>query len=129
MKLLGILLILINTAVPAFAKTIAWNRMLLESQYTLNNELNLEAEEENITLKKGSIFTLLSKTELSMVKLHFYKFKYSGCKNRNIESDLQVIPVPQTNGQNTEVALNFSKNCEIDIFVEMNDYTSQSLFN
>lgn len=129
MKLLGIFFILIATSAQAFAKTIAWNRMLLESQYSLNNELKLEVDEKIITIKQGSSFTLLSKTELSMVKLYFYKFKYSGCKRRNLESDLQVVPVPQTNDEIIEVALNFSKKCEIDIFVEMNDYTSQSLFN
>ena len=69
---------------------------------------------------------LIEKSALSMIKVHLHKYELPGCTLGAIETDLQLIPVKKRSNKKTSVGVNLLKGCRLEIFVDMEEYSTIS---
>ena len=61
-----------------------------------------------------------------MIKVHLHKYELPGCTLGAIETDLQLIPVKKRSNKKTSVGVNLLKGCRLEIFVDMEEYSTIS---
>lgn len=128
MKLILTMLIL-ALSYSAFADTVAWNAQELNRVYKINKKIELQHDGETFILPKNSYFELIEKSKLSMIKVHLHKYSISNCPSRELETDLELIQVDQPDNIKTSVGVNLTKECRVEIFIDMKEYQTTSFFN
>lgn len=108
----------------AISSNLLWSAQTENMKYNLDRNIEFEVNNRIISLKKNSKLKLIEKSVLDMIKVHLLKYKILECNKINQESDLELINLPK----DISVGVNLSKNCILEVFVELKDYESTSLF-
>lgn len=128
MKLLILILSLVSMA-SASSATVNWNSQEINRTYKLNKTIKLQHDDGFITIPTNTYFELYEITELSMIKVHLHKYNISNCPSQSMETDLELIQVKQPGNSTTSVGVNLTKGCKVEIFIDMNEYQTNSFFN
>ncbi len=115
---------LISTVV--FANTTTWNSQELNSVYKSNKKIVLHLDDKKFTLPAQTRFELVEVDDLSMIKVHLHKYKIDNCPSANLETDLELVSVPQNGSGKTSVGVNLSKGCKLEVFIDMKEYKTRS---
>ena len=126
LALIGLLCLTVNFA---FASSVKWQNQDVGKEYKLNIDVELQLDEQIFKLPSGTKFDLLEKSDLNMIKVHLHKYKIDNCPAKNIETDLQLIPVNQGRNRKTSVGVNLIRGCIVEIFINMKEYNTLSLLN
>ncbi len=105
---------------------IQWNRQKVYTNYKLNEDLILKNDSRAITLKKDSNLELIEVSELTMIKVYMHKYKVSPCRDKNFTTDLQLVDVKQSDQNSIVVGVNLTKKCQLEVFIDVNEYNLTS---
>jgi len=128
MKLLMILLLAIIT-VPIYASNANWGTQKINTKYNTIKDIKLMQNTVSITIPSGSQLELIEATELNVIKVHLHKYKISPCPSSKQETDLELVEVEQLNSPDTTVGVNLTKGCRIEVFIDVQEYTTMSFLN
>jgi hypothetical protein len=106
--------------------TTNWSQVTSGSQYYLQN--NLTISNTSTTFSKGAKFVVTERTPLSMIKVEMFKIKALECADVDAVSELELYEIPQSNGKKITVGIELGEECELEVFVELKDLYSRSLF-
>ena len=123
MKLTTLLAVSLFSTIST-AKSIDWNTLKVGDKYALDKRIEFQINDSKIEFNKNTTVELLEASELSMIKVHLFKYKISECSQKNIESDLELVE----SSEDTSVGVNLVKDCVLEVFVELKDYKTKSLF-
>lgn len=112
----------------AFA-AIKWSDQELNSTYKLNKEITLYLDDQKFVFAKDAMFSLTESSDLNMIKVHLHKYKVSNCPASNVETDLQLINIIQRDRSSTSVGVNLTRNCIVEIFIDMKEYDTLSFLD
>ena len=124
LALIGLLTLTVNFAL---ASSVKWKRQEVNKEYKLLTGFKLQLDEQEFTIPKGTRFDLMEISALNMIKVHLHKYKINNCPAKNIETDLQLVNVPQSHRGKTSVGVNLTRGCIIEIFIDMEEYNTPSL--
>lgn len=106
----------------SFASNVSWDTQSKNTEYRTTKKLELLLEESKLIIAKGSKVKLVEYSELSMIKVHLFKYKLETCSQPSKESDLELIET----SKNISVGVNLAKECILEVFVELKDHNSES---
>ena len=105
---------------------VQWNRQKVFTTYKLTESLKIKSDTKVISLKKDSNLELVEVSELSMIKVFLHKYKVTPCPNKKFVTDLQLIEVKQDEQDSIVVGVNMAKNCQLEVFIDVNEYNLKS---
>jgi hypothetical protein len=123
MKLITLLAISLFASM-SYANTIGWNNQKVGLKYSLKKKVDFQINENSIQFPKNTTVELIESSELSMIKVHLFKYKILECSKKDVESELELVE----STAETTVGVNLVKNCTLEVFVELKDYKTKSLF-
>lgn len=108
-----------------------WSDLEVGQSYKLNQSFQLKQLERSGSLldfSKGDELTLTALIPLSIpgASLALYIFDFKNCPGREMKTDMDIIPVNNTSPL-VEVGAQVEE-CELNVFLELKDYYSASLF-
>ena len=104
----------------------SWNTIESQKFYKTTKTINLDLNNKSLSIPEGTSFELIEKTKLNMIKVYLYKYKIPNCRFSDQESDLSLVSAKQPNGKEASVGVNLSKGCNVEIFVDFDDYETAS---
>lgn len=108
-----------------------WEDLEVGSTYKLTQSFQLPQTERSGSLldfMKGEQVTLKEVIPMNVgFALMLYVFDYKNCPGKDMEADMEIIPVAGTNPL-VEAGALLNKNCELNVYIETKDYYSKSLF-
>lgn len=122
-KLILILGVLLSTTV--WADVLTWDELEPNNKYTVAYDIPIDA---NVTLKAG---TPLHFNELitGEVPVMLFTFGDPNCTDPNFETELALFnPEPEDTAHNKEIGIQYSKECDVDVYVEPQYYYGKSIF-
>jgi hypothetical protein len=109
-----------------------WSDLEIGSNYKLTQSFQLKQLE-----RSGSILEVMQGQEVELkaliplsipgVSLALYIFDYKACPGPDMVTDQEIIPVDRTSPL-VEVGVLLDAGCELNVYVELKDYYSNSLF-
>lgn len=125
MKKITILLIILFSNL-ALADNLTWNELEAGQKYTVANDIPFN---ENLTLKADSPL-YFSELITGPVPVIMFSFQDPNCTDTNFESEMVLFnPEPEDTDHDKSIALQYSKECFIDIYVEPKFFYNKSIFN
>jgi hypothetical protein len=112
---------------PAFAMN--WFDMEPGNEYVLNQDLSLTQRERSgsmLDIAKGEKFVLKEIMPITM-GLMMFNLEYKNCPGPAMETEVEIIPVNGTSPV-IEVGAMVAENCELWVYVEGQDFWTNSLF-
>lgn len=116
-----------------FASALKWseqneNQIFKLTQSIKINIFNDKFEEVEHVISKDSKFELIEVSNLNMIKVHLHKYKISNCPSLINETELELVKIKQPSGSDKikSVGVNLTKNCILEVFIDMEDYNSYS---
>lgn len=108
-----------------------WSDLEVGQSYKLNQSFQLKQLERSgsfLDFNKGDELTLNALIPLAIpgVSLALYIFDFKNCPGPELKTDIDIVPVNNTNPL-VEVGAQVEE-CELNVFLEMKDYYSASLF-
>lgn len=107
-----------------------WTDLEEDKTYQLNQEFTLPQTIRSGSLQhfmKGEKFKLKEMTSLGSLRLMVYTFQYMNCPGKEMQTELEIIPVQGSNPM-VEVGAQLKTDCELEVYVETRDLTYNSLF-
>ncbi|MBT4791973.1 MAG: hypothetical protein HON90_10410 [Halobacteriovoraceae bacterium] len=124
-----ILFVLTLCAVQSlWGSSLVWKQQETKTIYKTTKALELQTKHKKLIIPIGANFELYEKSKLNMIKVYLYKYKFSKCDLVNTETDLELINLAQPNGSTSSVGVNLSKGCNVEVFVDFDDYNTTSFF-
>lgn len=123
-----IMIYLLLFAQVSFA-AVKWDAQEVNTAYKLNQDIVLQMDDQKYNIPKGTQFDLNEVSDLNMIKVHLHKYKINNCPSPNVETDLQLISIRQNNRRKTSVGVNLTRNCIVEIFVDMKEYATFSFLD
>lgn len=120
---IGLMLISLN----AFA--VDWSGLEIEQTYNLTQSFQLPQLERSgslVDIVEGEKVVLKDIIGLDMIKVTLFKFDYKNCPGPDMKTDMEIIPVKNTDPV-VEVGAQLEK-CSLEIFIENKDLMSTSFF-
>jgi hypothetical protein len=115
-------LILTCLSYSSYAAPLSWSELAEGSKYKLSKKIVFQIVDSEVSFPKDTQLKLIETSELSMIKVHLYKYEILNCSKRTIESDLELIQ----SSKNVSVGVNLAKKCILEVFVELKDYKTKS---
>lgn len=114
---------------PCFATN--WSDLEIDKFYQLNQSIQLTQEERShsiLELGKGDKFKLTKIIPLiySHTTVNLYVLNYLNCPGPDLKTRMEIIPVNETS-PSVEIGVQV-ENCELLVFLELNDIYNNSLF-
>jgi hypothetical protein len=109
-------------SLSSIAATLNWSDLVEGSKYKLSKKINFQNIDSNISFPKNTQLKLIETSELSMIKVHLYKYQILNCRHETVESDLELVK----SSREVSVGVNLVKRCILEIFVELKDYQTKS---
>ncbi len=110
----------------ANAQVIKWKGQSEGTVYKSTKSITLYQDERKIVIPAGTKYELYEVSALNMIKVHLHKYKIDNCPGADIETDLQLFPITQPNRSKISVGINIGKGCNVEIFIDMNEYNTYS---
>jgi hypothetical protein len=108
---------------------VKWDAQEVNTTYKLNKKITLQLDDKKYDIVKDTQFELVEVSDLNMIKVHLHKYKINNCPSPNIETDLQLINIRQSSRRRTSVGVNLTRNCIVEIFVDMKEYSTLSFLD
>ncbi len=109
------------------AMNVKWQSQRVKAQYRSNKKIVLNLENgKQISFPKGTSFNLVEVTPLNMIKVQLLKYKIDNCPSLESETDLELVKVKQTDSTTKSVGVNLTKGCTVEVYVEAQDFNSNS---
>jgi hypothetical protein len=61
-----------------------------------------------------------------MIKTQLHKYKINNCPSSTLETDIQLIPVKQRNGEEFAVGVSLAQGCMAENFIDSEKYNRDS---
>lgn len=97
-----------------------WYDFEIEKSYVLKSDIFFEKEE--INLKKGNHFKLFEIISLPM-QVSIFQFEVGNCSAPDISTEMIIV-----DSFDSRVGVQLQVNCILEIYVELKDYFTESLF-
>ena len=125
MKKLLTILCLTMMSFALHAEALEWGDLDLNEQYVLNQDINFE---NVISFKKGDRFEMLDRIggEIPAIYFQFHSVK---CDNPDLTSEMILVNPNPNDPRDRTIALQLSEGCNVDLWVEVKDYYSASIFD
>lgn len=125
MQLRNLLFIILVTPSLAIAG-LPWADIVTETTYSLDKTFKIK--NTNISFPKGSVINVIERAPVNMIKVEMFKVEVKNCQYPEVTSSLELYELPQTNGSKVIVGVEVSKGCKLEMFVELKDLNTSSLF-
>ena len=122
-------LVLFILAFSSQVFAMSWNDIEEGQTYTLTQELKLVSNSPGRAALHIPAGTVLTKTEvlpLDMIMVMLYKFNFSGCPEKDFETEMEIIPVVGTSPV-VELGAQVAGNCVLEVFIETKDIYTNSI--
>ena len=128
MRLLVGFMLLISFS--AFAKD--WSDLEIGSTYKITQSFSLKQLERSgssVEIEKGQSVVLKDMVSVAVpgYPLYLYIFDYKSCPGPAMKTDQEIIPVNETSPL-VEVGVELEEQCELNVFLEVKDFYTNSLF-
>lgn len=110
----------------ANASGLGWGRLELDRTYYASQSMTLHLDENTYSIKKNTPMKLIEVSTLTMIKVVLHKFKINNCPATDLETDLELVNIPQNDSSKTTVGVNLAKSCILEVFVEAKDVQTLS---
>jgi hypothetical protein len=104
-----------------------WNNLKISKDYRTSRAFSLYLDDKEFLFPAEAKLTLKKVTRDNSIKVYIHRFKISICPGQTIESDLELLEIKQPQGIATSVGINLSRGCILEIFVDMDEYKTQSI--
>ena len=105
-----------------------WQTVKEGENYKLKKSLAIKSHGKVLKIKRGTSLKLVKTTSLNMIKVNHQKYQIKNCKNKKLETELELVPVSQKNQDSVSVGVNLVKGCFLEIFVENKDIKANNFF-
>lgn len=124
MKVLGLIFSLLFSF-GAIAADLEWSDLELYNEYTLIQKIEFPGATE---IAAGEKFELQDVVAGGLPFI-YYQFHQTNCQAPDLSSDMVLInPSPEDQSRDRSVAVSLDSGCNLNVWVEAQDYYSQSLF-
>lgn len=120
-----VVLLFVFTSANAFSQK-SWSSLKKGDSYKTTRSFNLFLDEREFSFQENTKLTLKETIKDNSIKVYIHKFNVSPCPGKNIQSDLELIEVPQQNGVSSSVGVSLSRGCSLEVFVDMSEYNTLS---
>ncbi len=112
-------------AVGVKAEVLNWNDLEADQNYILRQDIVFE---NGVILKKGSSFLI---EDILSEEVYFnLQTSQEGCEDPALETEMILVnPSLEENSHDRSVGLRLETGCRLQIYLEPQDYYSQSLFS
>jgi hypothetical protein len=120
----------ILTLISFNALAVEWDSMIEGKEFKLTQSFSLKQNERSgsmLDVTRGEKFLLKEIVPLGTVPVYLFLFHYKKCPGPAMTTEMEIITVHGTSPV-VEIGAQLEENCELNIFLENKDFSSNSFF-